>query len=362
MRHLTLKAAGGFLLAAMLSVPALADTPTQRGTANPGTINYVEGQVSIGNEPIGANSAGSAVLGPDQTLTTQSGKAEVLLTPGVFARLGDNSSMEMVSPNLTNTQFSVEKGEVIVEVAEIHPENNLLVSEDGATIQLQKTGLYDFDAGRAQFRVFDGQAMVQAEGEHVKVKGGHELNLNVTMRKAQKFDKKSYEAGDLYRWSSLRSAYVAEANVNAARGYLAGGWDGWYGNGWIGSGWYWNPWFSCYTFIPGNGIFYSPFGWGFYSPFIAYEAPFYFGGRYHHHFGNDIHAWGPGVHYTPGVRGGGYGNGFHPGNGFHGGETGPRGGFRGGESHGGRSNAGGGFHGGGIAGGGGVHGGGGHGR
>jgi len=41
-------------------------------------------------------------------------------------------------------------------------------------------------------------------------------------------DKKSYEAGDLYRWSSLRSAYVAEANVNAARGYLAGGWDGWY--------------------------------------------------------------------------------------------------------------------------------------
>src|SRR6266478_3911361 len=90
MRHLTLKAAGGFLLAAMLSVPALADTPTQRGTANPGTINYVEGQVSIGNEPIGANSAGSAVLGPDQILTTQSGKAEVLLTPGVFARVGDN--------------------------------------------------------------------------------------------------------------------------------------------------------------------------------------------------------------------------------------------------------------------------------
>src|SRR6266404_3716836 len=308
MRYLTLKAAGGFLLAAMVSVPALADTPTQRGTANPGTINYVEGQVSIGRDPIGANSAGSAVLGPDQTLTTQSGKAEVLLTPGVFARLGDNSSMEMVSPNLTNTQFSVEKGEVIVEVAEIHRENNLLVKEDGATIQLQKTGLYDFDADHAQFRVFDGQAMVQAEGEHVKVKGGHELNLNVTMRKAQKFDKKSYEAGDLYRWSSLRSAYVAEANVNAARGYLAGGWDGWYGNGWIGSGWYWNPWFSCYTFIPGDGIFYSPFGWGFYSPWYVYGAPFYgygfgrygYGGHYYHHFSTDVHNWGPGSHYVAG--------------------------------------------------------------
>ena len=42
----------------------------------------------------------------------------------------------------------------------------------------------------------------------------------------------------------------------------------------------WDPWFSCYTFIPGDGIFYSPFGWGFYSPWWAYQAPIYFGGRY----------------------------------------------------------------------------------
>jgi len=362
MMYLTLKAMGSLLLAAMLSAPALADTPTQRGHAIPGTINYVEGQVSIGNKPIVANSAGVDVLSPDQTLTAQSGKAEVLLTPGVFARVGDNSSIEMVSPNLTNTQFSVEKGEVIVEVAEIHPENNLLVNEDGATILLQKTGLYVFDADHAQFRVFDGEAMVQTENEQVKVKGRHEVNLKVAMLKTQKFDKKSYEADDLYRWSSLRSAYVAEANSDAAPGYLAGGWGDWYGGGWIGSGWYWNPWFSCYTFIPGDGIFYSPYGWGFYSPFLAYEAPVYFGGRYYHHFGNDIHAWGPGAHYSPGVRGGGYGNGFRPGYGFRSAVTGSRGEVRSGGFQGGSSYARGGFHGGGFAGGGGFHGGGGHGR
>jgi len=352
MRDLTLKAVGGLLLAAMLSAPALADTPTQRGHAIPGTINYVEGQVSIGNKPIGGNSAGADVLGPIQTMTTQSGKAEVLLTPGVFARLGENSSIEMISHYLTNTQFSVENGEVIVEVAEIHRENNLQVNEDGATIHLQKTGLYVFDADRAQFRVFDGQAMVQTENKHVTVKGGHELNLNITMLKTQKFDKKSYEAGDLYEWSSLRSAYVAEANSDAAPGYLAGGWGDWYGGGWIGSGWYWNPWFNCYTFIPGDGIFYSPFGWGFYSPFLAYEAPVYFGGRYYHHFGNDIHAWGLGAHYLPGVHGGGYANGFRPGYGIRGEAASPRGGFRSGGFEGSGS----------PAGGGGFHGGGGHGR
>ncbi|MGH9559925.1 MAG: FecR domain-containing protein, partial [Terracidiphilus sp.] len=218
----------------------------------------MEGQVSIGSESLGANSAGSAILGSDQTLTTQNGKAEILLTPGVFARIGDNSSIEMVSPGLTHTQISVEKGEAIVEVAEIHSENNLLVNEDGATIQLQKTGLYDFDAEHSQFRVFEGQAMVQTDDKRAKVKGGHELALNVPVEKSQKFDKKSFEADDLYRWSSLRSAYLAEANVDAAPGYLSTAWDGWYGGGWIGAGWYWDPWFSCYTFIPGDGIFYSP--------------------------------------------------------------------------------------------------------
>jgi hypothetical protein len=45
------------------------------------------------------------------------------------------------------------------------------------------------------------------------------------------------------------------------------------------------------TFIPGDGISYGPFGWGFYSPWLVYEAPYFaygypFGyGPYHRHFG-----------------------------------------------------------------------------
>jgi len=338
----------------MLSTPAFAETSAERGPATPGTINYVEGQVSIGSDSISANDAGSAVLEANQTLTTQDGKAEILLTPGVFARVGDNSAFEMVSSGLTNTQVSVEEGEAIIEVAEIHPENNLLVDENGATIQLQKTGLYEFDADQAQFRVFEGQAIVRAEDERLEVKGGREIALNAPRLKVQKFDKKSLETeDDLYRWSSLRSAYVAEANVDEAPDYV-GNWGGWYGGGWIGSGWYWDPWFSCYTFIPGNGIFYSPFGWGFYSPGWEYRAPIYLGGHYYHHFGTDAYPWESGMHYTPGLRGGGYGNGFRASYGFRGGVGGGRG-LRSGGSH-----SGGGFHGGGYSGGG--HGGGGHGR
>jgi len=260
-----LKALSGFLLAAVLTAPAWG-----ADTALPGTLNYIEGQASIGDQSLNAKSVGSIELQPGQTLTTGNGKAEILLTPGVFLRVGDNSTVKMVSSNLTNTQADVMKGQATVEVAEIHQYNNLRVGEDGATTEMLKDGFYAFDADQAQVRVLKGEAQVQDNDQNVTVKGGHELDLNASGRlKATKFDKNAFEASDLYRFSDLRSQYLAEANVDIARNYYAGG------PGWYGAGWYWNPWFAGYTWIPGDGIFYSPFGWGFYSPWYVGYAPYY---------------------------------------------------------------------------------------
>src|SRR5579872_115110 len=347
-------------LAAMLSAPSFADTNTK--TVVPGTLNYVEGQAGIGNTILDSKSIGSEQLQTGQSLTTTDGKAEVLLTPGVFLRVGSNSAVEMISPDLTNTQVQLNRGEAMVEVAEIHPENDLQVSAEGTKTTLLKTGLYDFNLQQSELRVFDGKAEVQEAGQNITVKGGHEISLNETGKlKAQKFDKKSYEEADLYRWSSLRSAYLAEANVNAAGLYASSGWGPW-GFGWWGADWYWDPWFSAYTFIPGDGIFYSPFGWGFYSPWLAYESPLFYryGGfgygytPYYHHFSTNYHNWGPGAHYVGGPN---YARGIYrgPGSTGVGFRSGPRtmgggvarasaGGFHGGGS--------GGFHGGGFSGGG----------
>jgi hypothetical protein len=114
----------------------------------------VEGQATIGNETLSAKSIGSVDLLAGQTLTTGNGKAEILLTPGVFLRVGDNSSATMVSPNLTNTEVSLSKGQAMVEVAEIHKDNLLRVQEDGATTQLLKTGLYAFNADQGSVQVY----------------------------------------------------------------------------------------------------------------------------------------------------------------------------------------------------------------
>lgn len=265
MRLPRLKTLSGFLLAAVLTAPAWA-----ANTALPGTLNYIEGQATVGDQSLNAKSVGSVELLPGQTLTTGNGKAEILLTPGVFLRVGDNSEVKMVSSNLTNTEADLTKGQATVEVAEIHQYNNLRVGQNGASTQMLKDGLYAFDADHDQVRVFKGEAVVQDNDQNVKMKAGHELDLNQTVKlKATKFDEKAYQMSDLYRFSYLRSEYLAEANVDMARQYYAGG------PGWYGPGWYWDPWFWSYTWIPGGGIFYSPFGWGYYSPWLVGYAPYY---------------------------------------------------------------------------------------
>lgn len=146
---------------AVLIVPAWAALPPSSrpaAAARPGSINYVEGQAFIGTIPVAPGAIGSLVLEKDQTLTTQAGKVEILLTPGVFLRVAENSSVKMVSPDLAKTKVELVKGRAFVEVLEIRKANDIRIDQNGVSTKLLKKGLYEFDADHAQVRVFKGEA------------------------------------------------------------------------------------------------------------------------------------------------------------------------------------------------------------
>lgn len=360
---------GGSFLAALLFGPAWGSV-----TPQPGTLNYVEGQAAIGSRTVTEQSVGTAQLAAGQSITTANGRAEVLLTPGIFLRIDDNSSLRMVDSGLADNIMTLEKGRAMVDVTEIRPENNVRIGMNGATAQLVKPGLYDFDQTHGLIRVFDGKALIQAGAKHTYVGRGHQLAFEANGKLKDQYFNRKNSTDDFYRWASLRSSYLAEANMNSAEAY-AGYRTGWYPGSFYGDGWYWDPWYDAYTFLPGDGLFFDPFGWGFYSPWFVPYGGFYggwgyggyggYGGLpYHHVFGPNYHppatvasasgarAGSPGHAYA--VRGaaagamsrGGYG-GAGVGGGFRGG------GFAGGGFRGGGGFAGGGFHGGGGGGGGG---------
>lgn len=341
------------LTLAALVAPAFAQEPNP---GRPGTLNYVEGQASFEGRQLTKRSVGHTEMKTGQYLATGNGKAEILLTPGVFLRLGQDSTVKMISPDLTRTELELTQGRASVEVNQIYPQNKILIDMKNGQTQLLKNGLYDFDAGNETVRTFDGKALVftsvtpQPGEKPVTLKGGKELTLTGSVAKPVSFDKKNAKTNDpLYSWSSLRSAYLGEQNLSLASSYA--------GRGDYASGWYWNPDFYSYTWMPGgNGLFWSPFGYSFYSPYYLYGGGPIFGYGY---------GWGGygygGYPYRGGYpAGGGPGHGNRPPGGAYHGNGGLRGnnGYVGGGGGAMRGGGGGAFRGGG--GGGASHGGGGH--
>ena len=94
--------ATSFFLAAILVVPALgANSDTH--SALPGTVNYVEGQASIGNEMLDAHSVGSAELQTGQTLTGFV-SADVAAPYGRFAEVVDRLRTEGITEIALDTK------------------------------------------------------------------------------------------------------------------------------------------------------------------------------------------------------------------------------------------------------------------
>ncbi len=243
------------IFAALLSAPAWGAIP-----AHPGMLNYVEGQASINGQIVSSKSVGSADVDQGQILETGKGKAEILLTPGVFLRLGDNSSVRMDANGLTHTSVTLLRGEAMVEADDLMKSNNIQVTEKNATTTLDKNGIYAFNADLGQVHVYDGKATVAENDQRVNL--GRDRETSLDNLHVQKFDKNQVD--DLYHWSDLRSSYLSEASVSSARTYVVNN------AGWFGGGWYWNPYFASYSWLPGDGLFYSPFGYGFFSPFAVY--------------------------------------------------------------------------------------------
>jgi len=274
MRALVAGLAVGFLVAGSASAQYVI-------SAHSGVIQYVEGTAYLNDKPVQPRAGEFPDIRENQVFRTEQGMAEVLLTPGVFLRLGENSSVKMVSAKLSDTRVEVLGGSAMVECDDLAKDNAIMLLYKGNSIYLTKHGLYRVDAEQGLFKVYDGEAIVKAESGQLTLHKGKQTSLNGVLM-AENFDVKDEDA--LYRWSDRRSGYLAKANVSSANSLAAGGYgyypaygDPLYGfGGW--NGWYWNPMFGMYTYVPFDGFLYSPFGYGFWSPYTVWQSPYFYGG------------------------------------------------------------------------------------
>ncbi len=248
-------------LAAVVMAGALASPSTFAQmviSAKAGVVHYTEGEVKVGNELVESKIGGRYTeLKDGQELTTTEGRAEVLLNPGVFLRVGENSAIKMISNRLADTRVELLSGSALVEVAEVMKDNAVTLLVNDAAISLTKMGLVRLETATG-IRVYKGEAQVLIAGGAMQtLKEGGEFLFDGNV--VAKFDVK--ESDPLFRWSNRRAEYIAMANVASANMVQKNG------NSYSSSGWVYNPYYGMMTYLPfGNGLFRSPFGYTYYTP------------------------------------------------------------------------------------------------
>jgi hypothetical protein len=289
------------LLAVLVVLAGLPLAAQNVVSAKAGIVHLAEGDVFLDGKQITPKPTEFPEIKAGVELRTEAGRAEVLLAPGQFLRLGEDSAMRMTKTALEDVRFSIEKGMANLEIVEyttgqkllpngqeVHPfastddslkSSRVTVAFNDLTVRVLKAGIFQFNAADGSLRAYSGELQALSGDKQWTVRGGTALNGSANGWLAAKFDVK--ETDPLFRWAKRRASYVAMANVAAARSATTSyGYGSGYSGLGSGRGWLYNPYLGMYTFIPMGGMMYSPFGWAYYTPrtVIYAYAPAYNGG------------------------------------------------------------------------------------
>jgi hypothetical protein len=243
-------------------------------SAKSGVVASVEGKVFIDGTEVQESATHFPDVKEGGILRTEEGRAELMLPPGFMLRMGENSSLKMVTNRLIDTRVEIQAGSAVVEVDQPKADFNVAIILKDGVVTLSKAGVYRFDCNPPRIKVFNGNASVARGGQSVMVASGKMLALEGTSAAAEKFDVQ--ETDSLDNWSQHRAEAMAIANVSGAK----------YSNDTYGrqsssnSTWVYNPYYGMYTYMPGMGTVCNPYyGLCYYSPYSAYQT-FYAPGVY----------------------------------------------------------------------------------
>jgi hypothetical protein len=269
----------GFCVALGVSLP-LGAQPVLG--AKSGIVNYIQGKVFLADKVLELQPAQFPEIKENTVLRTEDGLAEILLTPGVVLRVGENSSFKLISNRLIDTRLELLNGSAVVDAMEIAKDTNVTFVYKDTTVTLGKAGIYRFDTEPARIKVFKGSADVKTGTSAATVQSGKMLNFTGALAVAEKFNTEQTDSLD--HWSRRRDELMAMSNVSAAN-QARKTWavsdpcmvTRYSRNGpvmpLLGS-WGYNPYYGLGTYIPCRGSLSSPYGYHYWSPLAVYRQFF----------------------------------------------------------------------------------------
>ncbi len=237
-----------------------------------GFVNRADGKVYILRADSLDGERGRASLGTqmregDRLMTELDGRAEVLLNPGSYLRINEKSEILARSTDLAEVRFELKAGTIIVEVSDVDKKMPIEIMTPNGSVFIRKMGLYRIqafaDSSRIAVRqgelILGGTRDLAIANKGYKIKKGKVASLTSgnAMPALASLDKDLIDEFDV--WSFNRAQALVAANHSALR--MSGI------SGRLAYGWMFDPFFGTYTFIPRNGLIWTPYGFGFFNAF-----------------------------------------------------------------------------------------------
>jgi len=181
--------------------------------AHSGVVSYFEGSVSIDGQALEHRTGRFIEIKPGSELRTDTGRAEILLTPGVLLRVGDGSAIRMVANRLIDTRLEFVSGAAALDSRNAAPGDPITISYKDYQMRFARSGRYRMDSTPAQLRVVEGEADVVYHAQSATLKAGQALAFSPKL--VARADDQTV-ADDLSRWENDRSTALSAENKAAA--------------------------------------------------------------------------------------------------------------------------------------------------
>lgn len=185
-------------------------------SAHSGLVEYFEGRVFIDDQPLAPNRGRFSEVGRNSVLRTESGRAEVLLTPGVYLRLNERSAIRMMSNRLADTRIGFLNGSAIVDSTDPPPGNAVTLIYGTYQIRLSTRGSYRLDSAPSRITVSSGRAEVSLAGKTIAI--GESRSLSFSSNTVTEASPNNTDAFD--RWGERRAQatrlFIQQAAVSSS--------------------------------------------------------------------------------------------------------------------------------------------------
>jgi hypothetical protein len=182
-----------------------------------GVIHFFEGTVYLGDQPLESHLGKFPSVPQGAELRTAEGRAEVLLTPGVFLRMGDRTAIRMVANDLADTRVELQTGSAIVDSGEPNADTSVSLIYKNWRVHFLRKGVYRIDSDPPCLWVRQGEAEVftGAGGQPISVEHGMNLPLAAVLVPEQRPNELSGDS--LSDWADGRGESIAADNAITAQ-------------------------------------------------------------------------------------------------------------------------------------------------